>query len=589
MYGPRPNERTRIVEDAQNFGLAQLYQLRGRIGRGDVKAYCYLFHPAWLFKKEEQPEDNFADLAAVNLTYHTEKDPTEEAKKRLAALMEFSDLGSGFRLALRDMEIRGAGELMGIKQHGYVNEVGLSYYCDLVAAEVKKLHGELVQQTVRATVNLPLAAYIPPDYLPDEADRLKYYKELMAADPQKTQVLLARLANLCGPVPPEIDHLVQLFALSGQASALGIYHVGWQEGGLELLFTRQFQMPPNFTTELFNRFGMENVRFISSKNGDGVHLSAGKETSALDFTQRALTFFTSLLAPQKWYSISMRNGFIILLSILMAAACQQQPKQLPQAEETATIEITPPSPAKVQRGQVVSSTDINDRLPFLSKQDQQFVQTSLGRQNMLQVIAREKLIALAAQDEGLDKNPDYQALLTQKRLALDTIYQDFAAHTLENLWYETQRKKGALDVTEEEINDYYKKYPYEMRLKQIIVDNAQTADQLLRALKSNRSRWKELSRQYNTAPEALREEIAFMPGEFLPDIEVIAANSATGSVQGFFKTAYGFHIIMKTGEKKLSLPDAAPRIRAILESNKLDKLLENLQNKYEVVIYDQNE
>ncbi|MGN0024028.1 MAG: DEAD/DEAH box helicase [Candidatus Avelusimicrobium sp.] len=293
------NANTLIVENAHNFGLAQLYQLRGRIGRGDQKAFCYLFHPDWLFKKTEQTEDNFSDLAAVYWKPKEEKDPTEEAKQRLAALMEFGDLGSGFRLALRDMEIRGAGELLGVKQHGYVNEVGLSLYCDLVSAEVKKLRGERPEPNRRATVSLPLAAYIPPDYLPDEAERLKYYKMLMDADETKTKEILAKLADLCGPVPTEILNLTRLFALSARAGKLEIYHLDRIEGKLELLFTRRFQMPPQMPAELFNRFGAENLEFIKSKNGDGLHLTlpAGKDPVA--FAEEALTFFERLTAPEK--------------------------------------------------------------------------------------------------------------------------------------------------------------------------------------------------------------------------------------------------------------------------------------------------
>ena len=127
-----------------------------------------------------------------------------------------------------------------------------------------------------------------------------------------------------------------------------------------------------------------------------------------------------------------------------------------------------------------------------------------------------------------------------------------------------------------------------MTIKQIIIDNAQTADQVLRALKSSPRRWKELERQYSVAPESLRQ-ITVMPGEYLPDIEVIAANSPMGSVQGFFKTAQGFHIIMKTSDKRLSRKDAEPRIRQVLEDRKLDKVLDSLKNKYEVVIYEKSE
>lgn len=293
------NANTLIIENAHNFGLAQLYQLRGRIGRGSTRAYCYLFHPDWLFKKSEPADNNFADLAAVYWKPKEEKDPTEEARQRLAALMEFGELGSGFRLALRDMEIRGAGDLLGVKQHGYVNEVGLSLYCDLVAAEVKKLKGERVERNLRAKVNLPVAAYIPPDYIPDDAERLKYYKELMSADDAKTQTILARLADLSGPVPPEVMNLTELFRLSARAGQLDIYHVDWLDGQLELLFTRHFKMPPTLPGELFNRFGPQGVEFVKSKNGDGLRLSAPKGKDPAAFARETLSFFERILKPQK--------------------------------------------------------------------------------------------------------------------------------------------------------------------------------------------------------------------------------------------------------------------------------------------------
>lgn len=292
------NANTLIVENAHNFGLAQLYQLRGRIGRGSVKAYCYLFHPDWLFKTAApQEEDTFAQLAAMAWKPKQEKDPTEEAKKRLAALMEFGELGSGFKLALRDMEIRGAGELLGIKQHGYVNEVGLSLYCDLVSAEVKKLKGVPVQKELRATVNLPLAAYIPPDYLPDDAQRLKYYKELMDADDAKTQALLEKLQDLSGPIPPELANLTRIFKISTRAGRLQIYHVDYINDRLELLFTQDFKMPATMPAELFNRFGMPRLEFIKSKNGDGLRILFPQQSDPVQNAEDTLDFFERILKP----------------------------------------------------------------------------------------------------------------------------------------------------------------------------------------------------------------------------------------------------------------------------------------------------
>ena len=134
------NANTLIIENAQDFGLAQLYQLRGRIGRNNNKAYCYLLHPKNLLAKKED-QDYALDTFFGKIT-KKQKEPNAEAKKRLEAIMEFTQLGSGFKLALRDLEIRGAGELLGVKQSGYAGEVGLSMYCDLVASEVKRLKGE---------------------------------------------------------------------------------------------------------------------------------------------------------------------------------------------------------------------------------------------------------------------------------------------------------------------------------------------------------------------------------------------------------------------------------------------------------------
>lgn len=294
------NANTLIVENAQNFGLAQLYQLRGRIGRGSAKAYCYLFHPDWLFKKAAPAEEtSFNQLAAVAWKPKQEKDPTEEAKKRLAALMEFGELGSGFKLALRDMEIRGAGELLGVKQHGYVNEVGLSLYCDLVANEVKKLKGLPVKRELRATVNLPLAAFIPPDYLPDDAERLKYYKELMGADEAKTQQILVRLADLCGPVPQEIKNLTRVFALSAQAGALQIQHIESAPGRLEFSFSRDFQMPPDFPARLFAQYGAEHIEFLKSNSGDGIRLLLSDTQDMPAAAEQALAFFKAVFAHTK--------------------------------------------------------------------------------------------------------------------------------------------------------------------------------------------------------------------------------------------------------------------------------------------------
>ncbi len=272
----------------------------------------------------------------------------------------------------------------------------------------------------------------------------------------------------------------------------------------------------------------------------------------------------------------MKRSIFLLILLLAGWGCQKDAKPVP--DQTA---------ARVGN-QTITEADINDRLALMSDEDREFAKTAIGRQNLLQIITREKLISAAAKDEGLEQSDVYLSIMEDKRAQLADIYRQFGEQTLEQLWYDELREKGDTAVTDEEISAYYEKYPYQMTIKQIIIDNAQTADQVLRALKSSPRRWKELDRQYSIAPESLKE-LSFMPGEYLPEIEVIAANSPTGSVQGFFKTSQGFHIIMKTSDKRLSRKDAEPRIRQVLENKKLDNLLNTLKNKYEVVIYEKSE
>lgn len=272
----------------------------------------------------------------------------------------------------------------------------------------------------------------------------------------------------------------------------------------------------------------------------------------------------------------MKNRLILPVLLLLAWGCQKAAEPLPQG-----------AAARVG-SETITQEDIDARTVLLSKEDREFAKTPAGRQNLLQIITREKLISAAAKEEGLDQSDIYLSLMDDKRAQMAEIYRQFSEQTLERLWYDKLQETGVTAVTDEEIAAHYKKYPYEMTVKQIIVDNAQTADQVLRALKGSPSRWKELERQYSSAPETLKT-LSFMPGEYLANIEVIAANSPAGSVQGFFKTPQGFHIIMKTNEKRLSRKEAEPRIREVLENKKLDNVLESLKNKHEVVIYEKSE
>lgn len=263
------NANTLIIENAQDFGLAQLYQLRGRIGRSDNKGYCYLLHPKNLLNKQE--EQDYALDSFFGKVLKKKKEPNSEARKRLEAIMEFTQLGSGFKLALRDLEIRGAGELLGVKQSGQAGEVGLSMYCDLVASEVKKLKGIPVERKFYATTNLRTQAYIPPDYLPNDDERLRYYKEFLEADYETKQTLLKQLEDICGPAPKELKNLLKVMQISAVAGKMHIRHIEGTKDYISFFFIRNYKMEAETINKLLELFKGE-IEFIPSPAGDGLRI-----------------------------------------------------------------------------------------------------------------------------------------------------------------------------------------------------------------------------------------------------------------------------------------------------------------------------
>ena len=285
------NANTLIIEDAQDFGLAQLYQLRGRIGRSDNKAYCYLLHPKGLLAKKE--EQDYALDAFFGKITKKKKDPNSEARKRLEAIMEFTQLGSGFKLALRDLEIRGAGELLGVKQSGYAGEVGLSMFCDLVANEVKRLKGEPVERKFYATTNLQIPAYISPDYLPNDDERLKYYKEFLEATYEEKQTLLKKLEDICGPAPKELKNLLEVMQISAIAGKMNIRHIEGAKDYIEFFFIRNYKMLPENITKLLELFKGQ-IKFLSSPAGDGLRIYQ-KNTDILNNTKQTLDLLNRYL------------------------------------------------------------------------------------------------------------------------------------------------------------------------------------------------------------------------------------------------------------------------------------------------------
>ncbi len=184
-----PNVNTLIVNNADHFGLAQLYQLRGRVGRGDVQGYAY-----FLAKNE----------ARLN----------PEAKKRLEVVQNNQDLGAGFQIAHYDLEIRGTGNLLGAEQSGHVAAVGADYYQRELTQTLARLSGNELREEVDCEIKIPLSAFIPQSYMPREADRLKAYRQLFTAENQgEIEEVFSAIADQYGKPPEEVYRLVQVACL----------------------------------------------------------------------------------------------------------------------------------------------------------------------------------------------------------------------------------------------------------------------------------------------------------------------------------------------------------------------------------------
>src|SRR3712207_5441201 len=193
-----PNANTIIINRADRYGLSQLYQLRGRVGRSDRAAYAYLLIP---------PEDNLSPIA----------------KKRLAAIKEFSDLGSGFRVAALDLEIRGAGNLLGGEQSGHIEAVGFEMYMKLLEETVRELKGEELEEDVRATVNLRVDLRIDETYVPDMNQRLMLYRKVAAARQEhEIDRVLEEAADRYGPLPDSLLNLADYGRIRVMADRLRI-------------------------------------------------------------------------------------------------------------------------------------------------------------------------------------------------------------------------------------------------------------------------------------------------------------------------------------------------------------------------------
>ena len=217
-----PNANTMIINRADRYGLSQLYQLRGRVGRSDRRAYAYLLIP---------PEEALSPVA----------------KKRLAAIREFSDLGSGFRVAALDLEIRGAGNLLGGEQSGHIEAVGFDMYMKLLEQTIKELKGEEIEDEIRANVNLRVDLRIDDEYIPDMNQRLTVYRRFAAV---RTDAELDRLMDEVrdryGEPPASVLNLAEYAAIRLMADRIGLESIDREAQIVVLKFRPDAKLDPQW-------------------------------------------------------------------------------------------------------------------------------------------------------------------------------------------------------------------------------------------------------------------------------------------------------------------------------------------------------
>jgi len=216
-----PACNTILINHAERFGLSQLYQLRGRVGRSDRLAFCYLLVPS-------------------------DKILTSDARKRLAAIQEFSDLGAGFRIAAKDLEIRGSGNILGGEQSGQIAAVGFEMYTRLLEETIREMKGERIEEEVETSMNLGVDIYIPKNYISEENLRMTFYKKIASASTDdRLEEIRNELRDRFGALPQNVENLIRFVQVKRFAQHMGVVSIVREGARAVIKMTATAKVDPN--------------------------------------------------------------------------------------------------------------------------------------------------------------------------------------------------------------------------------------------------------------------------------------------------------------------------------------------------------
>lgn len=253
---------TILINRADRFGLSQIYQLRGRVGRSDEQAYAYMFIP-------------------------NESTLTKDAQKRLKVLMEYSDLGSGFQIAMSDLKIRGGGTILGASQSGHIAAVGYDMFLKLMETSIAELKGEPVQEPLEPEINLPFSAFLPETYIPDIDQRLSLYRRLAKmTDLKAIGNIKAEMTDRFGRLPEEANNLLLKIMLKVLCVRAGCKRLDLIEQSLRLQFSEVHQRRPFGIVDMVGQGG-HRYRFTPDHTFTAA-LSAGTPNVLLAQTKNIL-------------------------------------------------------------------------------------------------------------------------------------------------------------------------------------------------------------------------------------------------------------------------------------------------------------